>query len=253
MIEDLDTRVQRMLTAIDDVTPLAPELDALVARTAPSQPSRSTPQRFLRAALLVTAGIAIGATLIIAIDRNDPVPNDLPGTKNPTVESPTDVSATPTGPSTTEVPPMSPPFAPSPIAVSISDSTLQQPVKAVALQGYSWSENGEPSSGLARPDFFDWPAAVDALLPTVPVASPIIVELGSNDAQGLTNPDGTVIGFDDPQYGRSNTVDGFVDLDDVGVERDPVHDRSDEAGIGDDRLCPTCRSPSFNPATICEH
>ena len=219
MIEDLDTRVQRMLTAIDDATPLAPEFDAVVARTAPARSSRSRPSRSLRAALLLTAGVAIGATLVIAIGRDDPSPDDVRGTRIPVVESPTDGSATnasassiattPIDPSiqpTTVVPPMPESYVPFPVAASISDSTLQLPAQAVALQGYSWSENSQPSSGLARPDVFDWPATVDALLPPLPAAAPIVVALGSNDTQGLTNTDGTVVGFDDPQwpieYGR---------------------------------------------------
>lgn len=40
-------RVRRMLTAIDDATPFAPELDSLVTRTAPSWPSRSRPPRLV--------------------------------------------------------------------------------------------------------------------------------------------------------------------------------------------------------------
>ena len=94
MIDDLDTRVQRMLTAIDDATPLAPELDAVVARTATSRSSRSRPSRSLRAALLVAAGIAIGATLVIAIGRDDPSPHDRTRTGNPAVESRPESSTT---------------------------------------------------------------------------------------------------------------------------------------------------------------
>ena len=219
MSDDLDRRVQRMLTAIDDATPLAPELDAVMARTAPSRSSRSRPLRSVRAVLLATAGVAIGATLVIAIGRDDPSPDHLRGTGNPAVESPADSSATsvaassiettPIDPSiqpTTVVPPMTEPYVPFPVAVSISDSTLQLPNQAVPLQGYSWSYNSRPSSGLARPDFFDWPATVEAVLPPLPAAAPIVVALGSNDAQELSNVDGTVVGFDDPQwpieYGR---------------------------------------------------
>jgi hypothetical protein len=48
------------------------------------------------------------------------------------------------------------------------------------------------SSGLARPDFFDWPAH---LAQTLPAAAPdiVVVTFGGNDAQALTQPDGTVV------------------------------------------------------------
>jgi uncharacterized protein len=46
------------------------------------------------------------------------------------------------------------------------------------------------SSGLARPDFFDWPAHLQKELPT---AAPdiVVVTFGGNDAQGLSNRDGS--------------------------------------------------------------
>jgi uncharacterized protein len=48
------------------------------------------------------------------------------------------------------------------------------------------------SSGLARPDFFDWPVALAEKLPS---ADPdiVVVTYGGNDAQGLAQPDGTFI------------------------------------------------------------
>lgn len=48
------------------------------------------------------------------------------------------------------------------------------------------------SSGLARPDFFDWPAHMAA---TVPAADPdiIVVTFGGNDAQALTDTSGAVL------------------------------------------------------------
>lgn len=48
------------------------------------------------------------------------------------------------------------------------------------------------SSGLARPDFFDWPAHFNEILPQV---NPdiVVVTFGGNDAQGLAIQDGTFI------------------------------------------------------------
>ena len=46
------------------------------------------------------------------------------------------------------------------------------------------------SSGLARPDFFDWPAHLAATLPEVD-PDIVVVTFGGNDAQGMSNPDGS--------------------------------------------------------------
>jgi uncharacterized protein len=48
------------------------------------------------------------------------------------------------------------------------------------------------SSGLARPDFFDWPAEIDRVLPELDPEI-VVVTFGGNDAQGLAERDGTFI------------------------------------------------------------
>jgi hypothetical protein len=48
------------------------------------------------------------------------------------------------------------------------------------------------SSGLARPDFFDWPAHFATELPKVDPAI-VVVTFGGNDSQGLTNGTGTFV------------------------------------------------------------
>lgn len=63
----------------------------------------------------------------------------------------------------------------------------------------------EAASGLTRPDYFDWPAAVDEALddhdPEV-----VVLVVGVNDAQGIVRPDGTPAQVDEPgwadEYGR---------------------------------------------------
>ncbi|MET0662339.1 MAG: DUF459 domain-containing protein [Ilumatobacteraceae bacterium] len=52
--------------------------------------------------------------------------------------------------------------------------------------------NYKVSSGLARPDFFDWPAELEAKLPA---AAPdiVVATFGGNDSQGLAVADGTFI------------------------------------------------------------
>ena len=54
------------------------------------------------------------------------------------------------------------------------------------------------SSGLARPDFFDWPAHLRS---TLPAADPdiVVVTFGGNDAQGMSNADGSnPLAWNDP-------------------------------------------------------
>jgi hypothetical protein len=46
------------------------------------------------------------------------------------------------------------------------------------------------SSGLARPDFYDWPARLAELLPATD-PDIVVVTFGGNDAQGLSNADGS--------------------------------------------------------------
>lgn len=48
------------------------------------------------------------------------------------------------------------------------------------------------SSGLARPDFFDWPAHLAQVLPAVD-PDIVVMTLGGNDSQGLSIADGTFI------------------------------------------------------------
>lgn len=56
------------------------------------------------------------------------------------------------------------------------------------------------SSGLARPDFFDWPAFMHQI---VPESNPdvVVVTFGGNDAQGLSNPDKTWVVAHPPAAG----------------------------------------------------
>jgi hypothetical protein len=48
------------------------------------------------------------------------------------------------------------------------------------------------SSGLARPDFFDWPAHFQSVIPSL-LPDIVIVTFGGNDSQGLSNLAGTFI------------------------------------------------------------
>lgn len=51
---------------------------------------------------------------------------------------------------------------------------------------------GEPGTGLARPDNFDWPSRVRTLAAEFP-PDVLVFSVGSNDAQDLTDADGSVV------------------------------------------------------------
>jgi lysophospholipase L1-like esterase len=79
---------------------------------------------------------------------------------------------------------------------------------------------GEEGSGLARPDVFDWPARLQELARDFP-PTVLVLSLGSNDAQDLTDAAGTVVvtmadeaAWDD-EYRRRLAVsfDAFADSD----------------------------------------
>ena len=59
------------------------------------------------------------------------------------------------------------------------------------------------SSGLARPDFFNWPEFMHQI---VPQANPdiVVVTFGGNDAQGLSNPDKSWVVAHPPEIGRAH-------------------------------------------------
>ena len=51
---------------------------------------------------------------------------------------------------------------------------------------------GEPGTGLARPDGFDWPTRLERLAAEFP-PDVLVFSLGSNDAQPLVAPDGAAV------------------------------------------------------------
>ncbi len=66
--------------------------------------------------------------------------------------------------------------------------------------------NYKVSSGLARPDFFDWPAELAAKVPEVD-PDIVVATFGGNDSQGLAVADGTFI-VSDPVNDEADWTDG---------------------------------------------
>jgi uncharacterized protein len=91
-----------------------------------------------------------------------------------------------------------PPTAANPAKVLIvgdSDAGTFGPYLQTLLDGTNVVEtelNYKVSSGLARPDFFDWPAELAATLPDAD-ADIIVATFGGNDSQGLAIADGSFI------------------------------------------------------------
>ncbi len=91
-----------------------------------------------------------------------------------------------------------PPTAEDPAKVYIvgdSDAGTFGPYLQTLLDGTNIVDtelNYKVSSGLARPDFFDWPAELTARLPEVD-PDIVVATFGGNDSQGLAEADGTFI------------------------------------------------------------
>lgn len=84
------------------------------------------------------------------------------------------------------------PAADAPRVLLIGDSNFFGPLghvlrKAFMRQGHAVRIRGKPSSGLARPEFFDWFAEAERLIDEVK-PDLVIAMLGANDVQRLTWP-----------------------------------------------------------------
>ncbi len=132
-----------------------------------------------------------------------------PGTTTGTVPEIDEPSASPatTIPATTTMATTPPPrtvTAEDPLRVALlGDSTMTELgaalQKALAATGVARSEvDARISSGLSRPDFFDWPAHVVQVLPEQD-PEVIITIFGGNDAQGFV-VDGAVLDFGTPEW-----------------------------------------------------
>jgi len=124
-----------------------------------------------------------------------------PTTVAPTVTAAAAPTAATAPPATTVAPPPSGDAPAKVLIVGDSDAAafapfLQDQLDATGVAASTLDY--KVSSGLARPDFFDWPAH---LATTLPAADPdvVVVTFGGNDAQGLSNPDGSnPVAWNDP-------------------------------------------------------
>lgn len=144
------------------------------------------------------AGVADadGTDSSVAVDGASPVASSIvTGTGDadtaatgPEETQPVDMEPVDTGPATAENPA-------TVFIVGDSDAGTFGPYLQTLLDGTGVVETQldyKVSSGLARPDFFDWPAEIDRKLPEV---NPdiVVATFGGNDAQGLAVADGEFI------------------------------------------------------------
>jgi uncharacterized protein len=102
---------------------------------------------------------------------------------------------------------------------------------------------GEPGTGLARPDSFDWPARLEQLAAEFP-PDVLVLSLGSNDAQPLTAVDGSgVVALEDDtawddEYRRrlERSFDAFEATDTIVVWVGHVRTTDDRVGLRNRRV-----------------
>lgn len=130
---------------------------------------------------------------------------------NDTVADPGDTAPVDTAPVETDPP--GPPSPENPATVFIvgdSDAGTFGPYLETLLDGTGVVETEldyKVSSGLARPDFFDWPAEIDEQLPEVD-PDIVVATFGGNDAQGLAVADGDFI-VGDPVANEAEWVEEY--------------------------------------------
>jgi hypothetical protein len=155
-------------------------------------------KRYAMRRLLVVAALGLGVFGAVRgvselIDRQGDAPEaDASGTVSSTAQ-PTPTSTAPTTPPPTEPEETGPPTEDNPAEVLIvgdSDAGTFAPYLERLLDETGVVDvelDYVVSSGLARPDFHDWPAHLrDTLASSAPDV--VIVTFGGNDAQGLTEP-----------------------------------------------------------------
>jgi len=161
------------------------------------------------AVLLLLAGfgvvLAVGALGGSPADGSMSSPTDLPPISLPAPATTVGPSSTPAPATAVTVPPSAapatvapPPSGAAPASVLIvgdSDAaafapTLQDLLERTGVA--TTTVDYKVSSGLARPDFFDWPAH---LAEALPAADPdiVVVTFGGNDAQGLAEVGGNFL------------------------------------------------------------
>jgi uncharacterized protein len=188
---------------VRDSTPSLPPPRRRVSR------QRYVARRIGAVVVVVVVLLGVGFGLVKAVGAlggssgDDVVEGSAAATTGPATSSPGTATVT-TAPASTAAPATTPPATTAAVAPSsdhpakvlvVGDSDagafapyLKQVLDKTGL--IATTVDYKVSSGLARPDFFDWPAH---LADTVPKEDPdiVVVTFGGNDTQGLSTPDGS--------------------------------------------------------------
>lgn len=177
--------------------------------------SAGAPERARRAPVLllvlVAVAAAVGGALLLAQGPTDdadasPTTTSTTTTGAPTTTAPTTTtSSTTTTTTTTTLPPLRHATAADPLLVwTLGDSTAQTIGEAIQIElrddpTLAARTSFRISSGLARPDYFDWETFL-ALFTLAQTPDAVVISIGANDAQGVTAPDGSVHAFGTPGW-----------------------------------------------------
>jgi hypothetical protein len=151
-----------------------------------------------RIGVVVVAGLAVFGVVkaVAALTEGDAEPVAEGGAPSSDVIETAATSTVAAAPPTTDAPPdTGPPSAENPASVLVvgdSDAGTFGPYLEELLDAtgvVDTTVDYKVSSGLARPDFFDWPAQLRAQLPEVD-PDIVVVTFGGNDSQGLADASG---------------------------------------------------------------
>lgn len=129
----------------------------------------------------------------VAVGPPAPPPARPPDAQVP-VTDPAD-SSTSTS-TTTTVPERRTPTASAPLQVAVIGDSMMQVLGQSIVNGAAGDDRVETSleyrvsTGLTRPDYFDWPGRITELLAAGPLDAAVVM-YGANDAQGMVRPTGS--------------------------------------------------------------
>jgi hypothetical protein len=130
-----------------------------------------------------------------AFDRPSTRPDLPPRPATTSTTAPTSTTGTGPGSTTTTVPERRQPTAADPLRLLVAGDSMTEaagPALLDASEGTGVIDATHElrySSGLTRPDYFDWPARLAALLAERDPEA-VVVFVGANDAQGILTPSG---------------------------------------------------------------
>jgi len=201
-------------------------LQDLAARVKPSAgvPPRAVHRartrlgRNVAAGMLAVALVAVGGVRAISLMQAAPAPGPAATSAAATSAAATSAASTTTPSGAGQLPPLRVPTADDPLQVLVVGDHYAEDLET-GLAGitdgtyFQVIPKGLSSTGLSRPDYYDWPGTLSGFMeqyrPDV-----VIVMLGGNDPQTMSTASGKRIPFDDPdwQQAYSERVDRMMTI-----------------------------------------